>query len=93
RRCRLDAIKKLLATSIEGQEVAPEIQRFSANIQSHSILHRIGENYGQLSALRRNGELKLRGIQMDGAVTAREEYEVVPCTYKFMNESVRIMIS
>ncbi|GMR45890.1 hypothetical protein PMAYCL1PPCAC_16085, partial [Pristionchus mayeri] len=42
---------------------------------------------------RRTAELKMHGIEMDPLEASKEEYELTPSTYRFMNESAKVMIS
>ncbi|GMR46082.1 hypothetical protein PMAYCL1PPCAC_16277, partial [Pristionchus mayeri] len=104
RQCRLDRFNEVLNTCSKGNEMAvvpccssssptlssPEIPPF---IGAATLIDCVRRYYQRLSIIRRNNELALRGIEMDPYIASKEEYEIVPCTYQVMNQSVRIMIS
>ncbi|GMS90443.1 hypothetical protein PENTCL1PPCAC_12618, partial [Pristionchus entomophagus] len=60
---------------------------------SSSIIEKIRKNYKILSIMRRTAEFMKRGIFLDPFEADLEEYEIVPCTYKIMNEATRILIT
>ncbi|GMR61561.1 hypothetical protein PMAYCL1PPCAC_31756, partial [Pristionchus mayeri] len=106
RQCRLDRWNDVIKKCYQGLEMAlaPSCSSSSNSptlsspgipslICEPSLIDRVRLYYQRLSAVRRNHELALRGVIMDPYTASRDEYEIVPCTYQVMNQSVRIMVS
>ncbi|GMS93513.1 hypothetical protein PENTCL1PPCAC_15688, partial [Pristionchus entomophagus] len=104
RQCRLDRFNVIIKTCSKGNDLAlvpscstsptlstsPDIPPL---INDQSLIERVRRYYQRLSIIRRNNELALRGIELDPYIANKEEYEIAPCTYQVMNQSVRIMIA
>ncbi|KAF8375390.1 hypothetical protein PRIPAC_81819 [Pristionchus pacificus] len=82
RKCRLDRFEAVMRA---GEEPAHQSVDGSA-----------GEAFGRMMQqliFRREGELSLRGIFLNNNDTIEENYEIIPCTYRCMNEGTRILVA
>ncbi|GMT23136.1 hypothetical protein PFISCL1PPCAC_14433, partial [Pristionchus fissidentatus] len=102
RLCRFDRFNEVMKSCTEVNNEVAILPRCSIDVPSISIplqvnelsiVERVREYYIKLSTIRRNNELAFRGVQLDPYKAEKEEYAVTPCTFRVMNESVRIMLS
>ncbi|KAF8356275.1 hypothetical protein PRIPAC_97898 [Pristionchus pacificus] len=57
-----------------------------------SIIEKIRANHQALSAFRRTSELNLRGIEIDPADASDDKYDLIPSSYRQMNEGMKVLV-
>ncbi|KAF8376278.1 hypothetical protein PRIPAC_82707, partial [Pristionchus pacificus] len=58
-----------------------------------SIIEEIRANHQTLSVFRQTSELTLRGIKIGPADASDEKYELIPSSYRLMNEGMKVLVA